>query len=1088
MPKHRLPTRLLLVAACLSAPLAETAAAQSATDGAIAVSVTDRQGAYVAGASATIHNNGTGRDLKAVSDSQGYVRVGQLAPGDYTVSVAATSFAGYKADHVQVQVGLVTDVRSQLSLGATEQVVDVSSVGGAVDTESSGFTGNMGQTAIDNLPINGRRWSNFAVLTPGVTTDSTGFGQLSFRGVALTQNNNTVDGADNNQVFFAQERGGTRAGYSTTQAAIEEFQVNNSNYSVEYGRAAGGVVNTVTKSGTNQLHGELFFYDRDNDFGATNPFTLITTQTASGTFVSQTQKLKDWRKQFGFGVGGKLLRDRLFWFYAFDDYIRNFPLVAQAGSPNAFFAASDVALPTGKACGGTGTAAPSTADAAACTLGTNLGLGYAAASTQYNAGLAGLLTEVGIVPRKVQQAINFPKLDWLITPSEHFSIEYNRLRWTAPAGVSTSTTAASQSVSNIGNDYVKLDWAVAKLQSVLTPRLANEIRFQYGRELDYETAQKPIPAFEQPFANNAFALPPQVAIASSTGFALGTPSFLPRAQYPNEFKSQLADTVTFARGRHTLKAGFDVLLTQDKTNFERSAYGVYTYASATTFLSDYYKPNSCAGLPCYSSFVQAFGPLGFDFATTDYGFFVGDDWKVSPRLTLNLGLRYEYERLPPAQANLNVGAAPGAGFVPSDKNNFGPRIGFAYDVFGNGKTAVRGGYGLAYGRILNATIYYVRVNTGSLNGQTSYNFTASTAGAPSFPNVFSGTPAGTASKPNAYYFASNYQAPQAHQMDLTVEQDLGWKTSLAVSYLGSLGRQLPDFTDTNIDTVNTSNVTYAINDAAGAGPIKSSVASTVYTARPNASYGSLTQVFSGVSSSYHALAVQLNHRMSHHLQVMANYTWSHALDYGQNSSTSNDTNDTLIPGSVVQDYGNSNNNVPNRFVFSAIYQTPWKLTGWKGYLLNGFEVAPIFQAQTGLPYSLTTSGTPTFYTSATATKATTGLGGSINGSGNNQLRTLATGRNQFHFRNDQVLDTRFSKTVTIMDRYKLELLAEAFNFLNHVNVTSVNTVGYTLTAGTAAAPGTAGLTYNSAFGSTTAANNNNVYSPRQLQLAVRLHF
>ncbi len=832
----------------------------------------------------------------------------------------------------------------------------------------------------------------------------------------------------------------------------------------------------------------MFFYDRDNGFGATNPFTLITTQTSTGAFVSTPQKIKDLRKQYGFGVGGPLIRDRLFFFYAFDGYSRVFPLVAQAGSPNTFFAAADATLPAGKTCGGTGAAAPSTADAGACTLATNLALAYTGGATQYNAGLAGLLTEVGIVPRVGKQVINFPKLDWIITPSEHFSIEYNRLRWSAPAGVATTTTATSQSVNNIGNDFVKLDWAVAKLQTVITPNLANESRFQYGRELDYQTAQTPLPAFERPLANNAFGLPPQIAIASSTGLVIGTPSFLPRAEYPDEFKSQVADTLTFAHGRHTMKAGLDILRTQDKTNFERSAYGVYTYASAATFLSDYNKPNSCAGLPCYASFVQAFGPLAFDYATTDYGFFLSDDWKVSPRLTLNLGLRYEYERLPPAQATLSVGAAPGAGFVPSDKNNIGPRVGFAYNVFGNGKTAVRGGYGLLYGRILNSTIYYARTNTGSLNGQTSYTFTATTAGAPAFPNTFASTPAGTASKPNAFYFPNNYQAPATHQMDLTVQQDFGWNTSFSASYLGSLGRRLPDFVDTNINTANTQTVTYNINDPAGAGPIKAPFASTVYTTRINTSFGSLTQVFSGVSSSYHALAVQLNHRMTRNLQVMTNYTWSHALDFGQNSSTSNDANDLLVPTSVTYDYGNSNNNVPNRLVFSAVYQTPWKLSGWKGYLFNGFEIAPVFQAQTSLPFSLTTSGTPTFFTKATATKATTGLGGSINGSGNNQLRTYITGRNQYHLRDDEVLDTRLSKSLMFADKYQLELIAEAFNFFNHVNVTSVNTVGYTLTAGTAATAGTAGLTYNPAFGTTTAANNNNVYSSRQLQLAARLHF
>src|SRR5206468_10712095 len=162
----------------------------------------------------------------------------------------------------------------------------------AINFTSPDFAPTLDQTAISNLPINGGRWSNFALLTPGVVSDSNGFGLLSFRGISTLLNNNTVDGADNNQAFFSEERGRTRAQYSTTQAAVQEFQVNSSNYSAEYGRSAGGVVNTVTKSGTNQIHGNAFFYDRDNNWAATNPF-VTKTVNQGGTFVTSPNKPKD---------------------------------------------------------------------------------------------------------------------------------------------------------------------------------------------------------------------------------------------------------------------------------------------------------------------------------------------------------------------------------------------------------------------------------------------------------------------------------------------------------------------------------------------------------------------------------------------------------------------------------------------------------------------------------------------------------------------------------------------------------------------------------------------------------------------------
>src|SRR5437660_466058 len=152
----------------------------------------------------------------------------------------------------------------------------------------------------------GGRWSDFALLTPGVVNDSNGFGLLSFRGMSTLLNNNTIDGADNNQAFFSEERGRTRACYSSAKAAVQEFQVNTSNYSSEYGRAAGGVVNTVTKSGTNQYHGEVYFYDRDNSWGAINPFTTLTTQTSPGVFTTSPYAPTDVRKMYGFGPCGPL--------------------------------------------------------------------------------------------------------------------------------------------------------------------------------------------------------------------------------------------------------------------------------------------------------------------------------------------------------------------------------------------------------------------------------------------------------------------------------------------------------------------------------------------------------------------------------------------------------------------------------------------------------------------------------------------------------------------------------------------------------------------------------------------------------------
>src|SRR5690242_5903444 len=312
--------------------------AQSTTDVAIGGTVYDTSGAVVANAKVVVHNNGTNAEQTVTSDASGYYRVSKLSSGSYTVTVNETGFSPYKAEQVIVQVGSVTEISPRLTVGSSTQTVEVTAEAPQINYTSADFAPTLNQTAISNLPINGGRWSSFAILTPGVVSDSSGFGLLSFRGMSTLLNNNTVDGADNNQAFFSEERGRTRIGYSTPKAAVEEFQVNTSNYSAEYGRSAGGVVNTVTKSGTNQIHGEVYGYNRDNDIGAGNEFTTIATQTSPGVFTPLQFKPTDKRDMWGFGIGGPIIKDKLFWFLAYDGFWHNFPGTGVATSPNAFFA------------------------------------------------------------------------------------------------------------------------------------------------------------------------------------------------------------------------------------------------------------------------------------------------------------------------------------------------------------------------------------------------------------------------------------------------------------------------------------------------------------------------------------------------------------------------------------------------------------------------------------------------------------------------------------------------------------------------------------------------------------------------------
>src|SRR6202048_5004568 len=345
MKLNRIRQGVLCLALMTAMPWCTTGilTAQNTTEGAIAATVQDASGSVVSGAAVTLRNAGTDAEVTLTTDAGGYFKAPQLAPGIYTVTIKASGFGEYKATGVAVTVGSLTELHPTLQTGSTVESVEVSGDAPVLQFESPEISSTITAKEIVDLPLNGGRWSDLALLTPATVSDANGFGLIAFRGISPLMNNVQIDGADDNQAFFSEERGRTREGYSTSQIGIAEFQVNTGVYSAEYGRAVGGVINSVTKSGTNAIHGQAYFLDRDNDWGTFNPFTTYTSvkEPPSGgapTIVTGGPfKPKDWRKRGGFGAGGPLLKNKLFWFYAYDQYKRNFPGVAKPASPSAFF-------------------------------------------------------------------------------------------------------------------------------------------------------------------------------------------------------------------------------------------------------------------------------------------------------------------------------------------------------------------------------------------------------------------------------------------------------------------------------------------------------------------------------------------------------------------------------------------------------------------------------------------------------------------------------------------------------------------------------------------------------------------------------
>ncbi len=1036
---------LVLMALC-----AFSAMAQSGTQGAIGGTVKNPSGEVVANATVTVKSVATNQELSYTSDDNGGFKTANIDPGVYAVTINASGFAAF-TQNATVEVGRITELNVDLSIQGTTETVNIVSEAPVINTQQQDFSTNVNQTSINELPINGRRWSNFALLTPGAVPDGA-FGLISFRGISGLLNNNTIDGGDNNQAFFSEERGRTRIPYVISQAAIREFQVNTSNYSAEYGRAAGGVVNAVTKSGTNEFHGEVFFYDRDNRWGARNAFSFLTVGTPPNTQIIGL-KPQDRRLQYGGVIGGPIVKDKAFFFFNFDQQKQKFPAVAAEilGSYNL-------------------TAAQQT------TL-TSRGV----TNAQRDAALAFLVGITGPVPRTRDQYIILPKLDWHINGSNIFTATYNRLRAQSPAGVQ-SQAVVNRGVASFGDDFVNVDSLNMRLSSTISPTIFNEFRFQWGRDNEFQLSQPPGPGEPTTGINGR---PPSVAITNVITF--GKPNFLERKAFPDEKRIQFADSLTWTVGKHTFKFGGDINRVHDLNDNLFQEGGAYAYSNIVDFISDFAIPSGKR----YSSYNQGFGPSAFEFNTMDYNAFIQDDIRVNQRLTVNLGLRYEYEKLPEPQ--IPNALAPQTAVFPKDKNNFGPRIGLAYDLTGDGKTSLRGGFGIYYGRIINSTISNAITNTGSLLGQLQFNFLPATTGSPTYPNTVAAAPTGTTTRPDIIMFASNMGNPQIYQGDLVFEREIMRNSVFSISYLFSEGRRLPTFVDVNL-TPATQRTPYTV---VGGDLNGQTFSFTRYTARPNANFGRMTEIRSTIESSYKALVFQFNRRLDHGLQIQSNYTWSKATDNGQGSQTFTTGNVPLDPNDYSFEQGQANFDIRHRFVASVVWNPKFFSSNDDSvarHIFNGFTISPIVQVASGRPHSAFVSGNAPACTNAAicgGSALTAAVSTGILGAGGDNRFPLIE-RNSVRFPKTVNVDLRVSRRFHFGETMALELLAEGFNVFNHVNVTNRGTRLYSISTATAAnAPtlpvGTPILIVDPLYKVANEAGNT-VYRERQIQFAIRFQF
>lgn len=995
--------------------LSTAAFAQTAATGSIEGVVTDATGGVLPGVTVVVRNLDTNVTREATTDSGGRYRATALQPGPYDVTATLAGFQAPALGRIEVLVGQTQAVDVPMRAAGVTEAVTVTGEAPLIDTQRTDVSNVIGERAIGNLPINGRRWENFVLLGPAVTNDGN-FGLVSYRGISGLYNNNTVDGADNNQAFFSEARGRTRTSYSISQAAIKEFQVGVSNFSAEFGRAAGGTVNAITKSGTNTFHGEGFYFLRDDKFQSQDPFAPV--------------KPNERRQQFGVSTGGPLRADKVFYFFNYDQQVRNFPYFVRPSQ--------------------------STFLTAACTVP-----GCASALAFYSG--------LGVFnPREGNNRIVLGKVDYAVSNKHNVTLQYNMHRWNSPNGIQTQPVISVAPSAN-GTDRVKTDFALATVSSVLSERWLNEARVQIGRD------------FEQQLPNSAAG--PGTTVTG--GIDIGIPNFLPRPKYPDERRFQFVDNVTWYAGAHSFKVGADINYVRESLVNLFQGAGIYAYPNINAIASDCpVGATACTPLLTggttdlrhYTSYNQQFDLRGSGlngdvfFTTTDYNGFAQDNWRVTSQVSLSLGLRYEYQKFPQPAGTKVRGTAftgnpayPATVTFPQDKNNWGPRVGLTYDINGAHKTVVRGGYGIYYGRTSNSVISSSLTN----NGVTfaSYNFSPNSAGAPQYPSVLAAPPT-TAAKPSIQYLAPGLERPEIHMAELTVDRAVGNDITVSASYLSSRGRHLPTFVDTNLSPA-TSTVEYIVGGTSrGTFPFYRGV-------RPDANINNAIEVADIVRSTYNALVLQANKRFTHGLLFSANYTLSKSEDTGQNSTT-------FIANfaSQVNPFNNDAEKGPSSFdrrhrgVVSLHYAPTY---------LFGFQVGATGTFESGLPLNPTVS---------INSGALTGTGvvstQSINGTGASNRAPFHT-RNGFRQTGRRTVDLRISKVFTAGGHRRIEALWEAFNVANWTNYTGFGTTKYRAVSSAydpVANKAVVNLTEDPGFGVPTLASNT-LFGPRDMQVGLK---
>ncbi|MGE0133199.1 MAG: carboxypeptidase regulatory-like domain-containing protein [Blastocatellales bacterium] len=660
----RLAFAALIAALCFTLGADKAFAQAQGSTGQITGTVRDNNGGAVPGATVTAANTQNGFERQVSTSADGVYRFVLLQPGIYKVSATAQGFSKIELTSVSVTVGQITDANITLGVGAVAETVTVTAE--SLQTTTSNQDAFINESAISNLPINGRRFQDFVTLTPTAQVDPQR-GQISLSGQrGIYGANINIDGMDYNQPFFGGIRGGERSNNAFTipQESIREFQVVASGYSAEFGRSTGGVVTVVTKSGTNQFHGSGFYLNRHQDLAAKNAFD----QDAAPT-----------QHQFGGSIGGPIRKDKAFFFGSYEQQILDQPravffdrltsFTPSANSKEAFDYYKSLETPFQQ-----------TNDARAV-LG---------------------------------------RFDYQFNEANRFNVRYNYSRNEAINANATGNSlfpTVNRALSNNGTEGNNSHTVVGQLNSFFSSNLVNELRGQYSRE-----------------ARPRLANAEQAAVTSTVG-TFGTRNFLPTTQF--DWRVQVFNNLTWIMGNHSVKFGAEVNHLFIDQTFAFNQFGEFSVSGSN--IESVLEIMSLAGSTANRfdttavTYRRNIGNGRLDFTMDQFALFAQDAWRVRPNFTLNYGLRWEGQSNPaPDTSNTSLynqvrgfrfpsGHMVNPSLIPDNSDQFGPRVGFAWDPFSNAKTVIRGFGGVYYasspGLLFAAPLNNFRLPPGDLSIQ-----------------------------------------------------------------------------------------------------------------------------------------------------------------------------------------------------------------------------------------------------------------------------------------------------------------------------------------------------------------------------------